>query len=118
MDTPEWLKPGLIGALAGGVIVAAGGFIWAGWMTESNANQMARALANESVVAALVPICIERSENDPERIAKLATIRQATTTVRRRDAMLAAGWATIPSDTIGSRNLATACVAALDLPAA
>jgi hypothetical protein len=118
MNTPEWLKPGLVGAVAGGVIVAIGGFTLEGWMTEGNANQMARDLASESVVAAFVPICVERAENDPERIAKLATIRQATTAVRQRDALLAAGWAEIPGDAAASRNLATACLAALDLPAA
>ena len=117
MESPEWLKPALLGALAGGVIVAVGGFTWGGWMTESNANQLARGMANERVIAALVPVCVERAANDPERIAKLATIRQATTAISRRDAVLAAGWATIPDDAVNSRSLATACLAALDLPA-
>lgn len=117
MNTPEWLKPALFGAVAGGVIVAVGGFSWAGWMTEGRAQQLARSMAGESVVAALTPVCVERSAADPERIGKLATIRQATG-VRRRDALLAAGWATIPGDATASRDLATACVAALDLPAA
>jgi len=117
MDTPEWLKPGLIGAVTGAIVVTLVGFTWAGWMTTSSATQMARTTASDSVIAALVPVCVERSENDPDRAQKLATI-QAARGVGRRDAVLAAGWATITGDVTASRALATACVAALDLPAA
>lgn len=117
MSTTEWLKPGLIGAVLGGAIVAVGGFSWAGWTTESRAQKMAQSMAGESVIAALVPVCVERSASDPGRVLKLATVRQASGT-GRRDAVLAAGWATIPDDVAASRKLADACVTALDLPAA
>ena len=118
MKTPEWLKPGVFGAVVGGVIVAVVGFTWAGWMTEAGAGRMGQAMADEQLVTAFVPVCVERAENDPDRAAKLATIRQATAGVRQRDALLAAGWATIPDNATASRTLATACVTALDLPAA
>lgn len=117
MNTPEWLKPGLVGALAGGVLVAIAGFSWAGWKTSGSADRMAQALANERVIAALVPVCLDMSATDPDRIEKLATIRQAATS-GRRDALMAAGWATMPGTQVASRDLASACVAALDLPAA
>ncbi|MGY6634851.1 MAG: hypothetical protein ACXIU8_14080 [Alkalilacustris sp.] len=114
MNTPEWLKPGLIGAVAGGVVVAVAGFVGAGWTTAATAERTGQAMADQQVIAAFVPVCLERSEADPERAAKLATIRQPTTAVRQRDALLAAGWATIEGNAAASRTLATACVAALE----
>jgi len=113
MNTPEWLMPGLVGAVAGGIIVAVVGFSGAGWMTSTGAARMGQAMADEQMVAALVPVCVERAERDPERDAKLTTIRNATTAMRQRDALLAAGWATIEGNVSASRALATACVAAL-----
>jgi hypothetical protein len=113
MNFPEWLMPGLIGAAAGGVIVAAAGFAGAGWMTPTAAGRMGQAMADEQMVAALVPVCVQRAEGDPDRDAKLATIRLATTAMRQRDALLATGWATIDGNPAASRALATACVTAL-----
>jgi hypothetical protein len=117
MNTPDWLKPGLIGALTGGIVVAVAGFAWAGWMTAGGADRMARSMAAGQVIAAFVPMCVEMSANDPERAAKLAVIQEVSGT-RRRDAMMATGWATIPGALAPSRDLATACVNALELPAA
>ena len=113
MNTPEWLKPGLIGAVAGGVVVAIAGFAGAGWTTAAGADRIGQAMADEQVVAAFVPVCVERAESDPDRVAKLASIREPATATRQRDALLAAGWATIEGNAAASRTLATACVAAL-----
>ena len=33
MTNPEWLKPGIYGALIGAVFVGVVGFSWGGWMT-------------------------------------------------------------------------------------
>lgn len=113
MNTPEWLQPGLIGALVGGVVVAVAGFVAAGWTTAAAAERTGQAMADEQMVAAFVPVCLERAEADPERAEKLATIRQPTTATRQRDALITTGWATIEGNEAASRTLATACVAAL-----
>jgi len=113
MNTPEWLKPGLIGAVVGGIVVAVAGFAGAGWSTAGTAGRTGQTMADQQLVAAFVPVCLERAEADPERAAKLETIRQPTTATRQRDALMAAGWATIEGNTAASRTLATACVAAL-----
>ena len=113
MTLPEWLKPGLIGAVAGGLTIAAVGFGGAGWMTSAAGARMGQAMADAQLVAALVPVCIARSEADPDHAAKLDSIRQPTTATRQRDALLATGWATIEGNLPASRTLATACVAAL-----
>ena len=62
MKTPEWLKPALYGAAAGAAVLAINGFSWGGWVTGSKAQEMAA----DAAVAALVPICIEQSNRDPQ----------------------------------------------------
>ena len=116
MTTPEWLKPGIYGALIGAVFVGVVGFSWGGWMTGGSANKMASAMAHDNVIAALLPVCVDMSRTDTDRVAKLATIREAST-YRLRDAVMAAGWATIPGSETPNRDLAQACVAALEVDA-
>ena len=55
MTTPDWLKPGTNGALIGAVFVGIVGFTWGGWVTGSSAEKMASELAEDKVIAALVP---------------------------------------------------------------
>lgn len=114
MTTPEWLKPGIYGALLGGAFVGIVGFSWGGWMTGGGAEEMAKKLAEEEVIAALVPVCLDMSRADSERVAKLATIREASN-FRRRDAVIATGWATMPGSDAPNRDLALACIDALDV---
>ena len=38
MNSPEWLKPGIYGALIGAVFVGVVGFTWGGWVTGGTAN--------------------------------------------------------------------------------
>lgn len=116
MTTPEWLKPGLYGALIGAVFVSFVGFSWGGWVTGGGANKMASAMAHDEVIAALVPVCHEIARTDPDRIAQLATI-QAASTFQRRDAVMAAGWATVPGADAPNRDLARACIEGLELDA-
>ncbi|MCU9850506.1 hypothetical protein OEZ60_21210 [Defluviimonas sp. WL0024] len=116
MNTPEWLKPGIYGGVIGAVVIMVVGFSWGGWMTSGTANKMARTLAEDEVITALTPVCIEMSRADPDRIAKLATINSAAS-YKQRDAVIAAGWATVPGTEIANRDLAQACMAALKLEA-
>ena len=85
-------------------------------MTGGGADKMASARSHDEVIAALVPVCVDMSRTDTDRIAKLATIREAST-YQRRDALMQAGWATVPGSETPNRDLAGACVAALDLNA-
>lgn len=114
MNTPKWLKPGIYGALIGAVFVGVVGFSWGGWMTGGSANKMASAMAHDNVIAALVPVCMEMARTDPNRIGQLATIRAAPT-YQRRDAVMVAGWATVPGSEAPNRDLAQACLAALEV---
>ena len=109
MNTPEWLKPGIYGAVIGAVFVGIAGFTWGGWVTGSTANDRAMAMSRVDVVASMVPVCLDMARSDPTRAATLATIRAAST-YQRRDALMAAGWATMPGTDAPDRDIAQACL--------
>ncbi len=116
MNTPEWLKPGIYGAVIGAVFVGVVGFTWGGWVTGGTANDRAMAMSQDDVVASMVPVCLEMAQSDPARAEKLETIRAAST-YQRRDALMEAGWATVPGTDAPNRDIAQACLAALDVDA-
>ncbi|MHA7775397.1 hypothetical protein [Roseibium sp. M-1] len=114
MNTPVWLKPATIGAFFGAVAVTIVGFSWGGWVTGGNADRMANKLSHNNVIAALVPVCIDKSHTDTQRVDKLASIRESSV-FQRRSALMEAGWATVPGSDTADRDLAEACLAALKL---
>ena len=116
MNTPEWLKPGIYGAVIGAVFVGVVGFSWGGWVTGGTSNDRAVAMSRNDVVASMVPVCLDMARSDPARADKLATIRAAST-YQRRDALMEAGWATVPGTDTPNRDIAQACLAALDVDA-
>jgi len=109
MNTPTWLKPGLYGAAAGAVAIAIVGFSWGGWVTGGTAEKMASEQARLEVVAALVPICLEQSKQDPQVIETLAELKAASS-YQRRDMLMKAGWATMPGSSDPNRYVANACM--------
>ncbi|AHD00898.1 hypothetical protein [Leisingera methylohalidivorans] len=116
MNTPKWLKPGIYGALAGAVMIAVAGFSWGGWVTGSSATQMASSLSHDKVIEALVPVCLDIARTDTNRVARLTEIREASS-YKRREIVMAAGWATVPGSQSPDRDLAQACMGHLDLDA-
>jgi len=116
MNIPEWLKPGIYGAVVGAIAVSIVGFSWGGWVTGSGANKMAIARAHDDVIAALVPVCLNLSNADSNRVMKLASIKKASS-YKRRDAVMEAGWATMPGSEKPNRDLAAACIDVLELDA-
>lgn len=112
MNSPEWLKPGVYGVVIGAVLVGIVGFTWGGWVTGGTSNERALSLSRSEVVAAMVPVCVEQARADPDRETKLETIRAAST-YQQRDALMAAGWATVPRAEGPDRDIAQACLTAL-----
>ncbi len=112
MTTPEWLKPGLYGAVVGAVALAIVGFSWGGWVTGGTATRMSSDLARLEVVAALVPICVEQSKQDPQVVETLAQLKDASS-YQRSDMLMKAGWATMPGSSDPNRRVASACMEAL-----
>jgi len=112
MKRPEWLKSALVGAVAGAVAMAIVGFYWGGWQTGGAARKMAAAQAQEQVVAALAPICVEQSKLDPEAADKIATMKDAPK-YQRTDLLMKTGWATMPGSSGPDRIVAGACAESL-----
>jgi len=106
---PEWLKPGLYGAAAGAAALAIVGFSWGGWVTGSTAEKMASEQARLEVVAALVPVCVEQSSKDPQVVATLAQLKDASS-YQRNEMLMKAGWATMPGSSDPNRYVASACM--------
>ena len=114
MTFPEWTKPGAYGALGGAIVISILGFTWGGWTTRGSALEMAQSLANEEVTLAMVPVCLNMASADPERAEKLVLVQEASG-FNRRKALMDTGWATQPGADAPSRDLATACLAGLEL---
>jgi hypothetical protein len=108
MKTPVWLKPALWGAACGAVIVVYVGFSQLGWKTAASADALAQERADTAAVAALVPFCIAKAEQDTEQttLAKLRTERSAYS---RSDLVQQAGWATLGTAKSPDTALALAC---------
>lgn len=109
MNIPEGLKPGLYGAAIGAVAIAIVGFSWGGWVTGGTAKDMALDQARLDVVSALVPICIEQSNRDPQAVETLAELKNAST-YQRSDMLMKTGWATMPGYNDPNRDVARACM--------
>ena len=112
MNIPNWLKPGLYGAVVGALALVTVGFAWGGWVTGGTATKMASDHARTEVVAALVPICVEQSSRDPKVAETLARLKD-TRSYQRSDLLMKTGWATMPGSSDPDRDVARACMGAL-----
>lgn len=108
MQIPVWLKPGLWGAAVGAIAMAVVGFSQLGWTTASTADQLAQERADTAVVAALVPFCVTKAQQDPDH-ATLAKFQAEQSSYSRSDLVMKAGWATVGSQTAPDNALARAC---------
>ena len=109
MQAPTWLKPGIMGAVVGGIVTMAIGFNYGGWYLGSSAETLAERQSTAAVVQALVPICISQSQADPETVAKLKAFSAIKSSYEQRDFVMKAGWATMPAAEAPNQALASAC---------
>ena len=106
------LKPGAWGFVIGSLVTMIVGFSWGGWMTSSGVDRVARERADAAVVAALVPVCLEKSKADPAAAKKLAHLKTFTSSWDQRDAVIKDGWATV-GGADANREVAEACASRL-----
>ena len=114
--TTDWIIPALLGAAIGAGAAAMVGFTFGGWQTAAGSASRSAVAARVAVTEALVPVCLQQANRDPSREARIALLRQASLSTRP-DLMMDTGWATMPGSQAADRDLAQACLAALDLPA-
>lgn len=112
MNNREWLKTAVGGAAIGAIAATSIGFSWGGWVTGDTAREMASNEAQAQVVAALAPICVTQSKQDPRYIQTLAKLQDASI-YERRDMVIEAGWATMPGATDPDGAVADACMRTL-----
>ena len=108
MQTPVWLKPGLWGAAIGAIAVGTVGFSQLGWTTAGTAERLAQERSDTAVVTALVPFCITKAQQDPDR-AMLVKFRAEQSSYTRNDLVGKAGWATLGGKTSPDDRVARAC---------
>jgi hypothetical protein len=102
------LKPALWGAAAGAVAISIVGFSSFGWMLGSTADRLAQVRAEDAVVAALTPVCVEKFQRQTDATAKLAEFKKVSTWDRRA-LIEKGGWATIPGSDRANSAVVGAC---------
>ena len=95
MKIPVETKPALWGAAGGAVVLAIVGFSWGGWVTGGRADATATQRANEAVVGALAPICVDRFKHEADLSTNLAGLNKVDSW-SRGDFIEKGGWATTP----------------------
>jgi hypothetical protein len=113
MVQPVWLKPGIWGAVVGGVLTMIVGFGWGGWTTSGTAGQMAVKQADAAVTAALVPICLAGEKADVARVKKTGELNAITSSWEQTEFVMKTGWATFPGQADPNRAVAEGCASAL-----
>lgn len=114
MNTPQWVKPAILGGVAGAVILGVVGFTGAGWLTASKASANASERASAEVVAALLPICIHQAESDPRFTDRLANLKGMQQSFQRSTAVEDWGWATMPGSERVNSRVARECAKSLN----
>ncbi len=104
----EQIKPVLLGAVGGGIVLAVIGFAWGGWVTGGTAQEMAEELAHKAVVARLEPICVEQFNQDSEKDQKLKELKEEDSW-KRDDYVEKQGWATMPGEKEADSKVAGKC---------
>jgi hypothetical protein len=112
METGELIRTYAIGAVLGAVLAVFAGFSIGGWLTAGRAGQIAAAEARDAVVAAFVPVCLERAYKAPDFVEILVEIKGAAQNNRTK-ILIQAGWAAVPLSSNLNLAVADACMSSL-----
>lgn len=100
------------GAALGATLAVLIGFNWGGWMLESSATKRSASFANDAVIAALTPICVENFQGSDDVLANLENFRKESS-YKQASFIEDGGWAIFPGDGKLDRNVAIACADAI-----
>ena len=112
-DMKPGIKEALWGAVGGAIAAMIVGFVWGGWVTGGTAERMVATQSNIKVVEALVPVCVALSVSDPAGPAKLEQLKALKSSYERRDFVMKAGWATVPTTKEPNREVTEGCAEVL-----
>src|SRR5258707_5209493 len=90
MRVPVWVKPGAWGSVIGAIAISILGFSQMGWTTGGSADRLATERANAAVVAAFVPFCVAKAQQDADG-AKLIKLVAETSSYSSRHLVIDAG---------------------------
>jgi len=107
MKVPPSLKPGIWGAVIGGVGISVLGFSVFGWTLGGSAERMAKERAEAEVVDVLTPICVEKFHAQADAPAKLMEFSEASPWDRGL-IIENGGWATVPGTDAPNKAIARA----------
>jgi hypothetical protein len=108
MEVPVWTKPALWGAVVGAIGMAIVGFSQLGWKTAGSAERFAQDRVDTAVVAAMVPFCVIKAQQDPDKTV-LVKLRAEDSSYSRDEMVTKAGWATVGGGASPDGALANAC---------
>jgi hypothetical protein len=114
MKIPVETKPALWGIVGGAIALAIVGFSWGGWVTGGKAEAEATQRANNAVVVALAPVCVERFRGTADVTANLAALKKVDSWAQG-EFVEKGGWATVPGSNTPAQvsAIAKACASLL-----
>src|SRR3954464_14783554 len=89
MAIPAQVRPAAWGAVGGAVAAMIIGFVWGGWVTGGTSERAAGVAAQAAGVQNFVPLCVAKSEQQPDQLVLL----KKESSYRRTDFVIKAGWA-------------------------
>ena len=104
---PVGTKPAMWGIAAGAIALAVLGFGWGGWTTGGKAEASARIRADDAVVVALAPVCVDRFQRAADASTNLLELKKADAW-SRGTFVEKGGWATMPGTQTPERVTAVA----------
>ncbi|MCW7541165.1 hypothetical protein OOT46_25465 [Aquabacterium sp. A7-Y] len=114
MNIPVETKPALWGGVAGAMAMAVLGFTWGGWTTEGKAETLASTRADDAVVAALAPVCVDKFQQTVDVAVNTAALKKIDSW-SQGDFLERGGWAAVPGNNSAERvsAIAKACAVLL-----
>lgn len=95
MKIPIETNPALWGIAGGAVGLAIVGFSWGGWTTAGKAETAARSRADDAVVGALAPMCVDKFQSAGAAPTNLLALKKVETW-SQGEFVEKGGWATLP----------------------
>jgi len=112
MRIPIEAKPAFWGVAGGAAALAIAGFGWGGWVTGSTAEATAMKRADNAVIVALAPVCVDKFNQSSDVSVNLVELKKVDSWSRGAF-VEKGGWATLPGSNSPMQVTAVAQACAL-----